>query len=176
MRIYTKTGDKGQTSLYSGGRVPKTDGRIATCGTLDELNCHLGAALAATPTAPVAAEIPLLQRRLFLVGADVAMAPEGRPIERIAESHIRELEALIDRLHAGLPKMTGFVLPGGNPAAAALHIARTVCRRAEREALTAQEAHSINPLIATYLNRLSDLLYILACTENHEAGVAEIPL
>lgn len=176
MKIYTKTGDAGQTSLYSGGRVSKTDVRISVCGTLDEMNCHLGAALSARPAATASAQIPILQRRLFLVGADVATAPGGRKIERVGEAHVAEIERLIDEYNARLPVHRVFVLPGGSPCGAALHIARAVCRRAEREICEAVTDQAVNPLAATFLNRLSDWLYVLARTENIESGAGEVLL
>jgi cob(I)alamin adenosyltransferase len=172
-RIYTRGGDAGETSLGDGTRVPKLDSRIAAYGTTDELNSQLGVVLAGD--CPVELREPLgrIQNELFDVGADlcVPFAVEGRL--RVEQPMVDRLEELCDRFNDGLPELKSFVLPAGTPAAAGLHVARTVCRRAERETLAAAGEHDVNPLVAVYLNRLSDLLFILARTANAVAGADE---
>ncbi len=167
-KIYTKTGDGGQTGLYSGERISKTDPLIAACGTIDELNSHLGAALAARPVERVAAELRPLQGLLFELASDLATLPGSRAIRRFSEADIARIEGQIDEITSALPELHEFVPPGGTPAAAQIHIARTVARRAEREALTASEAHPLNHRALVFLNRLSDLLFTLARLENAE--------
>jgi cob(I)alamin adenosyltransferase len=172
-RIYTRGGDAGETSLGDGTRVPKLDLRIAAYGTSDELNAHLGVVLAGECPDAVRAVLERVQNELFDLGADlsVPMAVEGRL--RVAQSQVDALERDCDELNASLPELRSFVLPGGSPAAAALHVARTVCRRAEREALAAAAANDVNPLVAVYLNRLSDLLFILSRAANAASGREE---
>jgi cob(I)alamin adenosyltransferase len=165
-KIYTKTGDGGQTGLYSGERVSKTDPLIAACGTIDEVNSHLGAALAARPEERVAAALRPIQGMLFELGADLATLPGSREIRRIGDEDIGELERQIDEATMALPPLRGFVPPGGTPAASQIHIARTVARRAEREALAASAMHPLNDRALVFLNRLSDLLFVLARLEN----------
>ena len=165
-KIYTKTGDAGETGLYSGERVSKTNPLIATCGTIDELNSHLGAALAARPVERVAEELRPLQGLLFELAADLATLPGSREIRRIDAVDIARIERGIDEASAALPPLREFIPPGGTPAAAQIHIARTVARRAEREALAASASHPLNPRALVFLNRLSDLLFTLARLEN----------
>jgi cob(I)alamin adenosyltransferase len=172
-KIYTKTGDGGQTGLYSGERVSKTDPLIAVCGTIDELNSHLGAALAALPVDRVAAALRPLQALLFELAADLATLPGSRQIRRIDADDIARLERQIDEAGAALPPLRNFVPPGGTPAAAQIHIARTVARRAEREALEAAMAHPLNDRALVFLNRLSDFLFELARLENSPVSPAE---
>jgi cob(I)alamin adenosyltransferase len=166
-RIYTRGGDQGQTSLGDGSRVSKLDPRIAAYGTVDELNSLIGLVLATE--LPVAFRLLLerIQNELFDVGADLS-APfgEGDGRLRIARDNIEALEAACDELNADLPELKSFVLPGGSELAARLHVARAVARRAEREALAAAQEVELNPLAAVYLNRLSDLLFILARAAN----------
>ena len=161
-RIYTRGGDAGETSLGDGSRVPKLDARIAAYGTTDELNSHLGGVLGGECPPELREPLGRLQNELFDVGADlcVPFAIEGRL--RVEQAMVDRLELLCDAFNADLPELKSFVLPGGTTAAAALHVARTVCRRAEREALVAAAEHDVNPLVAVYLNRLSDLLWTLA--------------
>jgi cob(I)alamin adenosyltransferase len=165
-KIYTKTGDGGQTGLYSGERISKTDPLIVACGTIDELNSHIGAALSAQPVERVAGVLVPLQLMLIDLAADFATLPGSREIRRFEDSDIAGIEQQIDELGATLPPLREFVPPGGTPAAAQIHIARTVARRAEREALAASAAHSLNPKALVFLNRLSDLLFTLARVEN----------
>lgn len=178
MKIYTRTGDKGDTGLFGGGRVPKDHIRVAAYGDVDELNATLGVARA---TAPGAAFDPLLetiQRDLFSIGGYLA-TPDPAKVEaalakaELPASRIAEFEAAIDASDGELPPLTAFVLPAGTPQAAALHHARTVCRRAERSVIHLAHDVSVPPLIITYLNRLSDLLFTLARLANHRAGIAD---
>ena len=173
-RIYTRGGDHGETSLGGGLRVSKLDARIAAFGTVDELNAQLGVVLTAGAPDAVAAVLARVQNELFDLGADLSVPFEsGGDRLRVEQAAIEGLERDCDEFNASLPELRSFVLPGGSGAAAALHVARTVCRRAEREALTAAEAVPVNPLAAVYLNRLSDLLFILARAANAEADVDE---
>jgi cob(I)alamin adenosyltransferase len=168
-RIYTRAGDAGETSLGDGSRVSKLDGRIAAFGTVDELNSLLGVVLAGEAPGEIREVLERVQNELFDVGADISV-PFGIPDRlRVAQIQIDALEADCDRFNADLPELRSFVLPGGSEAAARLHVARTVCRRAERDALAAVEQAELNPLVPVYLNRLSDLLFILARTANSGA-------
>jgi cob(I)alamin adenosyltransferase len=173
-RIYTRAGDEGETSLGDGSRVPKLDCRIGAFGTVDELNAALGVALA-EPGLPDLLRAPLerIQNDLFDVGADLSVPYGIGDRLRVEQAHVDRLEQLCDELNAELPMLKSFVLPGGTPAAARLHVARTTCRRAERDALTAQEETGINPLVLAYLNRLSDFLFIAARWANKDAGADE---
>jgi cob(I)alamin adenosyltransferase len=162
-RIYTRAGDTGETSLGDGSRVSKLDCRIAAFGTVDELNSHLGLALAAELPDQLRPVLERVQNELFDVGADLSVpygVGDGRL--RVSQSQVDALEAECDRFNAELPQLKSFVLPGGVEAAARLHVARAVCRRAEREVLEASGDVELNPLVLVYLNRLSDLLFILA--------------
>ena len=164
-RIYTRGGDKGETSLGDGSRVPKLDCRVGAYGAVDELNSLVGVALAAEPPEEVREVLATVQNELFDVGADLSVpygVGDGRL--RIDAAKIERLEELCDRFNAELPELRSFVLPGGDELAARLHVARAVCRRAERDALAAAQEVEINPLVLVYLNRLSDLLFILART------------
>jgi len=174
-RIYTRGGDAGETSLGDGSRVAKLDSRITAYGTTDELNSIIGVVLAGDCPAELDALLRRIQNELFDLGADLSVpfGVEGRL--RVGQSLVDALEAECDRFNEALPDLKSFVLPGGTQAAAMLHVARTVCRRAERETLAAAAEHDVNPLVAVYLNRLSDLLFILARAANALAG-AEEPL
>ncbi|MFL5972749.1 MAG: cob(I)yrinic acid a,c-diamide adenosyltransferase [Gaiellaceae bacterium] len=165
-RIYTRSGDGGETSLGDGSRVPKLDCRIAAFGTVDEVNSLLGLALAAQPPAEMAAVLQRVQNELFDVGADVSVPFGIADRLRITQAQIDALEADCDRFNADLPELKSFVLPGGSELAARLHVARATCRRAERDVLDAADRVDINPLVIAYLNRLSDLLFILARASN----------
>ena len=173
MKIYTGTGDQGETSLFSGQRVPKTHPRIAAYGALDEMNSILGAAVAAGPSGPVRAALLDLQGRTFDLCADLATVIQPGQSPRITDETIREIEQEMDRLTALLPEKKNFVFPGGAPAACQIHIARAVARRAEREALLVEGSERIAWTPMVYLNRLSDYLYLLAVYENFLAGVPE---
>jgi cob(I)alamin adenosyltransferase len=170
-RIYTRAGDSGETSLGDGSRVPKLDCRIGAFGTVDEVNATLGLVLA-EPTLPERLRAPLeqIQNDLFDVGADLSVPFGVTDRLRVDQPAVERLERLCDELNADLPMLKSFVLPGGTEAAARLHVARTTCRRAEREALAANEEHEINPLVLAYLNRLSDFLFIAARSANADAG------
>ena len=170
-RIYTRAGDAGQTSLGDGSRVPKLDCRIGAFGAVDELNAALGVVLAG-PGLPEKLRAPLtqIQNDLFDVGADLSVPFGIGDRLRVEQASVERLEQLCDDYNADLPMLKSFVLPGGTPAAARLHVARTTCRRAERDALTANEEHGINPLVLAYLNRLSDFLFIAARWANAQAG------
>jgi cob(I)alamin adenosyltransferase len=179
-RIYTRTGDAGQTSLGDGSRVPKTDPRIEAYADVDETNAAIGAALAlGTPDEPVARVLAAVQNDLFDLGADLSapVRPDQNQRLRITEAYVARLEAWCDEFNAKLRPLDSFILPGGTPAGALLHLARTVCRRAERRvwALLEHEPDRTNPLTATYLNRLSDLLFILARTANPDGDVRWVP-
>jgi cob(I)alamin adenosyltransferase len=165
-RIYTGGGDRGETSLGDGSRVPKLDCRIAAFGAVDELNSQIGLALAADMPAEVNDILSRVQNELFDLGADLSVPFGVADRLRISEDHIERLEQDCDRFNAELSELKSFVLPGGSEAAARLHVARAVCRRAEREALAAAEELDISRLALVYLNRLSDLLFILARTAN----------
>jgi cob(I)alamin adenosyltransferase len=165
-RIYTGGGDRGETSLGDGTRVPKLDCRIAAFGAVDELNSHIGLALAADLADEPRAVLTRVQNELFDLGADLSVPFGVTDRLRISDTQISGLEHDCDRFNAELPDLTSFVLPGGSEVAARLHVARAVCRRAEREVLEAAEQIEINQLALVYLNRLSDLLFILARTTN----------
>jgi cob(I)alamin adenosyltransferase len=168
-RIYTRAGDAGETSLGDGSRVSKLDGRIAAFGTVDELNSLLGVVLAGEVFREIREVLERVQNELFDVGADISVPFGIADRLRVAQTQIDALEADCDRFNADLPELRSFVLPGGSEAAARLHVARSVCRRAERDALAAAEQVELNPLVPVYLNRLSDLLFILARTANADA-------
>jgi cob(I)alamin adenosyltransferase len=170
-RIYTGGGDRGETSLGDGSRVSKLDCRIGAFGTVDELNSQVGLALAAGPPNEFRSVLERVQNELFDVGADLSVPyGVGGGRLRVTDGRIAELERDCDRFNAELPELKSFVLPGGSEAAARLHVARTVCRRAEREALASSHEVEINPLVLIYLNRLSDLLFILARAANVADG------
>ena len=171
MRIYTKTGDSGATGLLGGSRVPKSGLRIAAIGDVDELNATLGVAA----SLGASEELSRLQCWLFDLGAELA-APAGSAFDRetIVVSHVGWLESAIDRHMAALPPLRAFVLPGGSPVAAALHLARTVCRRAERTTLALHEAEPVRENARVFLNRLSDYLFAAARIANAAEGVADV--
>ena len=184
MRIYTRTGDRGETGLFGGQRVRKDNVRVDAYGDVDELNSVLGVAIVEMERGGLAAEAGALRRvqsDLFTIGANLATPSvedggrESPHVSPLAEGRPAELEAMIDRAEAELPPLKSFVLPGGTAAAAALHVARTVCRRAERRVVTlAHEAH-LDTGWMVYLNRLSDLLFTLARLANARAGVEDVP-
>ncbi len=169
-RIYTKTGDQGETSLGGGERVPKDHPRVAAYGSVDELNACLGMLLAHHPDLPEAELLRTIQNDLFDVGADLAVPqpadePAGSRL-RVQPQQVARLEQAIDRLNANLKPLTSFVIPGGRPAAAWCHLARTVCRSAERDLVTLMRQETVNSQVLIYLNRLSDLLFVLARVYN----------
>jgi cob(I)alamin adenosyltransferase len=173
-RIYTRGGDRGETSLGDGSRAPKLDPRIAAYGAVDELNSVLGLALACGVPEPLRAPLEALQNELFDVGADLSVPWDGPDDRlRVTQAMVDGVERLCDAFNEPLPELRSFVLPGGSEAAARLHVARTVARRAELRALEADAAGGIDPLALVYLNRVSDLLFILARAANAGAGVDE---
>jgi|SRR5208283_2045400 len=171
-RIYTKTGDKGETALGDGSRVAKDHPRVAAYGSVDELNAVLGLLIAQHPTALEMDLFRSIQNDLFDVGADLCVPPPPEEADgqrlRVREGQALRLESAIDRLNGELKPLTSFVLPGGSSAAAWCHLARTVCRRAEREVVTLARAEAVNPQVVIYLNRLSDLLFVLARVYNNQ--------
>jgi cob(I)alamin adenosyltransferase len=169
-RIYTRGGDQGETSLGDGTRVSKLDARIGAFGAVDEVNSALGVALALGVPGPIATVLDRVQNELFDVGADLSVPVEIDGRLRVTEAMVDALEQDCDRFNDRLPELRSFVLPGGTVAAAQLHVARTACRRAERVTLEAGEQHAVSPLAAVYLNRLSDLLFILARAANAHEG------
>lgn len=178
MKIYTRTGDEGSTALFGGDRVSKTDARIAAYGTVDETNSFIGLARSVLSGHPEADRLDDLlahiQDELFIVGADLATPLEAKArIPRIEDHHVERIESSIDALQADLPELNQFILPGGIEAAAQLHVARTVCRRAERLTVQAARTESISPTATVYLNRLSDYLFVLARWTNFAAGGKE---
>lgn len=176
-RIYTRGGDGGETSLGDLSRVPKTHPRIVAYGTVDELNAVLGIARTTPLPAGVDDWLEVIQNDLFDLGADLCVPhrdpPPEHPPLRIVPAQVEQLEGWIDIINARLSPLTSFVLPGGSPAAAALHQARTVCRRAEIEVLRLKAVETINPQTVVYLNRLSDLLFVLARAANDD-GVRDV--
>ncbi|MBA2296203.1 MAG: cob(I)yrinic acid a,c-diamide adenosyltransferase [Actinobacteria bacterium] len=172
-RIYTRAGDTGMTSLGDGSRVSKLDPRIVAFGAVDELNSALGAVLAGDVPTELRSVLERVQNELFDLGADLSVPGEIEDRLRIGQPLVDRLEADCDRFNADLPELRSFVLPGGTIASAGLHVARTICRRAERETISAAETHKLGSLVVPYLNRLSDLLFILARAANASAGEDE---
>ncbi len=175
MKIYTKTGDDGTTSLFSGGRVSKTNLRVEAYGTIDELNSVIGLARAHRPHPRTEAWLTQVQRQLFNLGADLATPMTARAdwVVRMDAGTVGWLEQAIDEMTAELPELKNFILPGGSQAAATIHIARTVCRRAERIAVALEHQDDIGEQVINYLNRLSDFLFTLARWENQQARISE---
>ncbi len=175
-KIYTRSGDAGTTSLGSKQRVPKDSLRVAAYGTVDELNSQLGVALASGLVSRLMEALPVIQNELFHLGSDLAFLEEDKKtynIPQIAERHVTALEELIDELNDVVGPLENFILPGGSMGAALLHVARTVCRRAEREVAALSHGEPVGTQVLPYLNRLSDLLFVMARYENHQRGVAE---
>jgi cob(I)alamin adenosyltransferase len=179
MKIYTKTGDQGSTGLFGGGRVPKDDIRVQAYGDVDELNAVIGMARSIETMPRIDEVLVPIQRDLFAIGALLATPDREKMAQhlekaRIDEARISELERAIDEGESELEPLRAFILPGGTPKAAALHVARTVCRRAERHVVTLQHEVALPPLAVIYLNRLSDLLFTLARVANRRAGAGEV--
>lgn len=177
MKIYTKTGDRGETSLFDNTRVSKADPRVDAYGEVDELNAWLGAVRAAGVSADLAGVLEAIQRDLFALGARLA-DPSARIADRVAkaaitDADVQRLEQAIDRFDSEVPALRRFILPGGAPAGALLHLARTVCRRAERRVI-GLGPNAVEPILIVYLNRLSDLLFVMARVSNHRAGIPEV--
>lgn len=175
MKIYTRTGDDGTTGLWGGIRVPKDTLRVQAYGTVDECNAAIGVARAAGLSQPLDSLMARIQDLLFVVGADLATPGEASNIPRVTDEQIVELEQAIDALESGLEPLRQFILPGGALAAAQLHLARTICRRAERWVVSLVREEEINPAVPTLLNRLSDLLFVAARAANAAAGIADVP-
>lgn len=175
MKIYTKTGDTGETGLYGGTRVPKDAMRVEACGTVDELNACIGFVRSQIQDEEIDAILHRIQNELFDIGADLATLEARRKAAslRIPPTLTPELEREIDRFEGQLPPLKNFILPGGSTVGAAVHLARTVCRRAERRVVTLAKGEVVNPEVIIYLNRLSDLLFVLARTLNHRLGESE---
>ena len=175
MKIYTRTGDDGSTGLLGPGRVAKNAPRVEAYGSVDELNANLGAVRALDAQHWLDAELGGIQARLFNLGGELAsLSPELiETLPRITDDDVAALEQTIDRLESDLPPLTSFILPGGSPLAAELHRARTVCRRAERRVMALHQQEPIEPRLLIYLNRLADLLFVMARWCNRRAGVAE---
>jgi cob(I)alamin adenosyltransferase len=177
MKIYTKTGDKGETGLFGGARVAKDDVRVEAYGAIDELNASLGLAGALGAREDEAKLIAELQHDLFVVGAELACVPEKRDnlkMQLIEQGDVTRIEEHIDRLQASLLPLSNFILPGGTPVAAALHQARTVCRRAERRLLTLSRGQVVSPQLLVYLNRLADLCFVMARYAQTVRGVPDV--
>ncbi len=179
MKIYTRGGDGGETSLFGAGRVGKGHPRIEAMGAVDELNAAVGWAVAQLAPGATRERLEGLQHDLFALGADLAAPPPSEGRKRpatppVPEARVSEMESWIDEADAELPRLEAFVLPGGVPSAAALHLARTVCRRAERAVVRLAETEPVSASVVAYLNRLSDLLFTMARLENERAGVGDV--
>ena len=175
-KIYTRKGDAGATSLGGGQRVPKDELRVQVYGTADELNSQLGLALATGLSDRLTAVVPRIQNLLFDLGSDLCFLEEDKAkfsLPQVEARHVEELENLIDELNEVVGPLENFILPGGSTGAAHLHVARTICRRTEREATTLSRREAIGEQVLPYLNRLSDALFVMARYENHVRGVDE---
>ena len=176
-RVYTRTCDDGTTGLGGGQRVAKDSPRIEAYGTVDELSSQIGVALAAGLDSLLAAELLRVQNELFNLGSDLCILEEDKarmPVPVVEERHVAALERLMDELSEQLPPLENFILPGGSPGAAHLHVARTVCRRAERLLVALAREEAIGPWTVRYLNRLSDALFVMARYENLRRGVPDL--
>jgi cob(I)alamin adenosyltransferase len=176
-KVYTRTGDDGTTSLGGGERVAKDSARVEAYGTVDELNSHLGVAIASGLDAALAETLGAIQNDLFHLGSDLCVTEEdkpARPVPKIEARHVDALERLIDRLSEDLPPLENFVLPGGSVGAAQLHVARAVCRRAERLVVALARDEAVGEHVVVYLNRLSDALFVMARWENRRKGVPDV--
>lgn len=180
MKIYTRTGDAGDTALFGGGRVSKDHHRVAAYGTVDELNACIGWAVATVADAEVRDRLSQIQHDLFALGAVLASVPpqDDRPrpkgVPDVPSARIAQMEVWMDDADEELPPLRAFILPGGSPGAAALHLARTVCRRSERAVVHLATLEPVEEGLVVYLNRLSDLLFTFARLENHRAGVGDV--
>ncbi len=178
MKIYTKTGDRGDTGLFGGARVSKAALRVEAYGELDELNSVVGLVRTESFDAEVDALLATIQSRLFDLGAELATAPDSKValgIPLVDQGEVERLERAIDRAETELTQLKTFVLPGGSRAAAYLHLARTVCRRAERKLVLLAQSETVRDTCIQYVNRLSDTFFVLARLENHRAGIADVP-
>lgn len=178
MKIYTKVGDAGETRLYGGVKVGKDDLRVDCYGSIDELNAIVGVARSLVLSSDIDSLCERIQSALFVVGAELAALPEQRSklkLALIGDDDVETLESAIDRFSDELPPLSQFILPGGTRVAAALHQARTVCRRAERKVVSLKQQSEVSGPLLIYLNRLGDLLFVLARLENHRAGIPDVP-
>jgi cob(I)alamin adenosyltransferase len=177
VKIYTKRGDRGKTSLFGGDAASKASLRVDAYGEVDELNAAIGWARTTLTDGELDAILGGFQTSLFELGAELATPPgvTSKASSPIKEDDVARLERIIDRLQEGLEPQTHFILPGGGPAAAALHVCRTVCRRAERAVVRLLETESVGAQSLIFLNRLSDLLFVMARVANHRAGIADVP-
>ena len=173
MKIYTKQGDEGETGLVGGSRIDKDDVRIEAYGTVDELCAAIGVVRSSQLCAPIEPILAEIQRDLFSLGAELA-SPESAAGPRIEQKHVTRLEESIDRWDSQLPPLKNFILPGGTPSAGFLHLARVICRRAERRVVSLSRTAEVSPEVIPYLNRLSDLLFVLARIENQQAEVPDL--
>lgn len=176
-KVYTRTGDDGTTGLGGGQRLPKDASRIEAYGTVDELNSLLGVVLAEGLSSELAEPLGRIQNDLFHLGSDLCVLEEDKekmPVPRIEERHVEALEELIDSLSENVPPLENFILPGGSRAAAGLHLARTLCRRAERRIVTLAAEETVGEWVLRYLNRLSDLLFVMARWQNRAQGVGDV--
>jgi cob(I)alamin adenosyltransferase len=175
MKIYTRTGDAGSTGLFGGPRVRKDDARIEAYGTVDELNAAIGLARSAEISDGIDRQLDRIQHELFSIGAELASPdPAAHDLRIISDDHIQHLESLIDEHEAGLPELKNFILPSGSQAAASLHLARSICRRAERRVVTLAGTGGISEALIIYLNRLSDYLFVLSRAVNQQAAIGEV--
>lgn len=177
MKIYTKTGDSGTTGLFGGDRVPKSHYRVEAYGTVDELNAYMGMVRDQEVNQKRSTILTDIQNTLFTIGADLATAKEAdkAKLPKLSEEDIKRLENEIDHMEESLPAMQHFILPGGHISTSFCHIARCVCRRAERLCVALNQKESVNPLVIKYLNRLSDYLFVLSRTVSQELEVEEVP-
>jgi cob(I)alamin adenosyltransferase len=175
MKIYTKTGDAGETGLWGGERVTKDNPRVQAYGTVDECNAAIGVVRASSLQPALDSMLAEVQNQLFVVGSDLASPDPAANVPRISAAHVEFLEQSIDSLEGGLAPLRQFIVPGGTPAAAHLHLARTICRRAEREVIRLAQHDAVGEQIAIYLNRLSDFLFVAARSANAGSGVPDVP-
>jgi cob(I)alamin adenosyltransferase len=173
-RIYTRTGDKGETGLVGGTRVPKDSTRVEAYGSVDEINSALGLARSVLYDREIGLVLEELQKDLFVAGADLGGDKRRQDVPRITKDHVFELERIIDRFESELPPLHVFILPGGSRAGASLHFVRAVARRAERRIVTLSRREDINDQLIPYINRLSDLLFVLARVVNHRENQTEV--
>lgn len=175
LKIYTKTGDQGETSLFGGKRLPKDDARIEAYGTVDELNACIGMLRDFPESGTQDAILLAVQNRLFTIGSMLATDPDQEsPVSDLDEGDVFALEAAIDQMTEDIPPLKNFILPGGHPAVSTCHLARTVARRAERRIVGLARVSDVSPLIIKYINRLADYFFVLARWVAHQNGIAEI--
>jgi cob(I)alamin adenosyltransferase len=176
MKIYTKTGDTGTTGLVGGDRTSKANLRIEAIGTIDELNCQLGVALATSPPADIGATLQTIQNWLFDIGSELACPPAGKyQLKSVTEKETAKLEAQIDLADQELPPLSQFILPGGCAQSAQLHLCRAISRRAERVLVALHQQNAVNPELLVFVNRLSDWLFCMARLCNYRSGTVDIP-